>query len=221
MEPNEREVTTALEIVKALMDKGLEKELAQNGYNWSDNEGEEAMEELGVRYNCGATKFVLTCKALENWVIKLSYDVDEAFAEETGITDFCGREADNYSLAIMKGLDECFASTWFAGIVEGHKVYLQEKVDCDNKVFSERFREYVEVNIASEDWDECDIVEEAECLEDSCRVEAVFADSLPFGRLAELIDFCEDHEINDLHECNYGIRPDGSYVIIDFSGYSC
>lgn len=220
MEPNEFEVTTALDIVEKLMDKGLDKELGRGTYNWADSEeGTSAMEEAGVHYNCGATKFVLTCNTLENWVIKLSYEVSEEFAEETGITDFCGREADNYAEAISLDLDEYFASTWFVGVVNGHKVFLQEKVECNNKVFGGLFENYVRNTMADESWSDSDIEEEAYCLEDEQRIEAVFND-IPFKKLTALIDFCGDFEINDLHECNYGIRPDGTYAIIDFSGYS-
>lgn len=226
MKPTEKEINIALNIVDALCAEGLRNELVYSGHCiWAENEGEKILKDMGIRYNYGATKFVLVCEDLENWVIKLSYEVSESFIEETGIFNFCEREAENYEAACKKGLEQFFAATYKVGIVQDVNVYLQERVDPDNELFYAYFEEYVD-----ERYSECDreaenywnmVEEDIYDLGDEERLEAIFRQDYTVEEIRELIEFCEDYDINDLHECNYGVTPDKRNVIIDFSGYSC
>lgn len=34
-----------------------------------------------------------------------------------------------------------------------------------------------------------------------------------------LVDFCYEFDINDLHAANWGVAADGRYVMIDFCGF--
>ena len=226
MKPTEKEINIALNIVDALCAEGLKNELVYSGHgNWVENEGEKIMKDMGIRYNYGATKFVLVCDDLENWVIKLSYEVSKSFIEETGISNFCAREAENYEAACKKGLEQFFAATYKVGTIQDVDVFLQERVDPDNELFYTYLEEYVD-----ERYSECDreaedywnmVEEDIFNLEDGEKLEAVFRQDFTVEEIIELIEFCEDYDINDLNECNYGVTPDKRNVIIDFSGYSC
>ena len=214
MEPTREEMNIATRIIKDLLERGFEYEL-RHYYSDDDHkngdwfrENHKYLEEKGIYHESGATKLVLICKELSNWVIKLNF--------RDGKINFCDREVENYIKACDAGLGEYFAATYKIGAVEGVKVYLQRKACVDPDSIDDYFRDAVMVDFEDDEANEDDIEEAMDMLEDGDRLVAIFGNN---SAVAELVDFIFENEIDDLHSCNFGFVNEKP-VIIDFSGYS-
>lgn len=138
--------------------------------------------------------------------------------------DYCAREALNYSKACEAGLERYFAKTFLFGEYDGINVYLQEKMRCDDSSIDQTFFRYAESTYPStrseekeEDlyYDDINYAVDGFDIYDTLR--ACFGEC---KETEELIKFCNDNDINDLHCENFGYLDyyDDIYII-DFSGY--
>lgn len=238
MKPTDMEIRYALDMIEDLMGTGLKDALRYvadednakwyhlNISQWLDK-NIDYLNKNGIRYCTGSTKLVFLTNELENWVIKLNFDrsTDPYYVEEGLVMDFCQIEADNYQRAVENDLGEYFAATYNVGKVNDTNVYLQEKAEVD-EYFFDRMVEYAKDRelVKREDFEDEEEYREAleqcvwEDFDEEDRLEAVFGGEV--DRLCKLFDFVDDNEINDLHENNFGITPDGRYLVIDFSGFS-
>lgn len=164
----------------------------------------------GIIFTNGCTKFVVIFDDL-NWVIKINID---------NVIDYCKLEADNYKKAIDANLAYYFASTYPLGHIQGYTLYAQEYAENDEDRFSSEFSTYVrdsdwfeDIEFEDEDDYESAVWDAAYNLTDSDRLEAIF------GYDSDLINFCYSNHINDVHEGNYGVKRDGTSVLIDYSGF--
>lgn len=172
------------------------------------NDFDEIFEEFPGAFFTGCTKMVFVLDNLENWAIKI----------DLGEKPYCQREADNYAAAVKENLAEYFAATFFFAEVEGVKFYIQELVDCHDDFgddlsceISQACFNYLKSTSDFGGNDEIwDAVGEMEDIE---RVYALIPTASH-----RLEWFLARHEIDDLHEGNFGRRA-GEYVIMDFSGY--
>ena len=215
MEPTREEMNIATRIVRDLLERGFEYELRHYYCNDNNKNGDwfeknqKYLKENGICHESGATKLVLICKELSNWVIKLNL--------HDGKINFCDREVENYIKACDVGLGEYFAATYKIGAVEGVNVYLQRKACIDPDSIEYYFREAVMVDFEDCEASEDDIEEAMDVLGDDDRLVAIFGNN---SVVAKLVDFIFENEIDDLHSYNFGFVNEKP-VIIDFSGYSC
>lgn len=201
-------------IVEELFSKNFAKAMNEPGiYKWfADNASYD-----GYYINTdGCTKYVIIPDD-SDYVIKIGH---------LGLSkDYCAREALNYSKAYEAGLECYFAKTFFFGEYDGINVYLQEKMCCDDGLIDDTFFRYAESTYPSihskeeeEDlyYDDINFAVDEFDIYDTLR--ACFGEH---KETEELIKFCNDNDINDLHCKNFGcLTCDGCDIyIIDFSGY--
>lgn len=231
IKPTEKEMKVIEKVISSLLKLGLrdalkyEKEPGVDYYRlqfhgWCDRNS-EALEFMGVSCCSGSTKACIYSDDIDNWVIKVSFDraTDPYYVNCNQVIDFCKVEADNYAAACKCGLGRFFAATYPIKELDGVTVCVQQRVEVDPEYYEDKFREYY-INAFDVEEDEGYDLD----LEVEEEVEAVFGGQLDFIEFSKLTEFINDHEINDLHEENYGraYGVDGEYdVIIDFSGYSC
>lgn len=235
MKPTEKEMKTIEEVISNLLELGLrdalkyKKESEVDYYclqfhSWCDRNS-EALESMGISCCSGSTKACIYSDDIDNWVIKASFDraTDPHYVKGNQVIDFCKVEAENYKAAYDYGVGCFFAPTYIVKELDGVTICIQQRVEVDPDYYEDRFRNYyIEVYDIDEEEDECgdydldlDVEEE---------VDAVFGGQVDCELFDKLLAFIDNHDINDLHEENYGkVRGvDGEHdVIIDFSGYSC
>ena len=202
----EREIATCL--VLDLIERGIPD-------NFEDPMGVErwAMDnnvyESGYWVSCGMTKVCIGHSYLKNWVIKFGFNAKNCKKN----IDYMAREYEIYREAEHQNMTEFFPQTFLLGRFDGRDYYIQELAECDeNTIYSECYNQICsfyeeEDNECNPDW----IWNEVDGLNDNERVNLLFHSS-------KLIEFLSEHEINDLHEGNFGLI-NGNFVIIDFSGY--
>jgi len=152
---------------------------------------------------------------LDNWVIKVDF--------KSNSYNYCKREANFFAEAVNEGVDWAFAATYFLCKIDGIDFYIQERLDCGDEYdsySSSKIREYLieEVGITQNDDEDDDDYE--------CRL-ADYEDSwLEWDDVlvclihdSDVEDFIYAHCINDLHQANYGMLPNGVIKIVDFCGY--
>ena len=209
MKPTEKEIKTALGIIEKLFSLGMDHLTSSSAYQWCRHH-EDILNELGIKYGCGATKIVFICDDLDRWVIKMGenfYATEEDVGNSEDFCNYCGYEATLYKEACNCGVGKFFAATYKINeYEEGLVACLQEKTEVDLEHFEDIIEGYLD-----------DLGYDPDDQEDEDRLRAIFGDE---NKIEELIDFIDSHEINDLHSENYGIKEDGNAVIIDFCGYN-
>lgn len=134
--------------------------------------------------------------------------------------DWCLAEEIVYGEAINRGLEEFFAETSFFYGDSRCRAYLQERVLANNSRSSEDI-ENEEWYEAEEDWESLseESRENIENLEISGRLIDDLLRAYSDGEINNLIDFCAENYINDIHSFNYGYcRKSANPVIFDYSG---
>ena len=166
-----------------------------------EKQNRDLLNELGITIANGVTKVCLLFDDNYDWVVKMNA------IDWENETDYCGIELHNYQEAVNAGLQYYFAEEIYFDTFKSEddiiNVYIQQYAAQDVDRIEEVFFEYAEENYG-------DRYEEV--YENSDRLEAVFGEP-------RLITFCFEHNINDLHEANYGFLENGDCVIIDYSGY--
>ena len=183
-------------------------------YDWYANH-EEYLIKKHITINYGETKVCIITNDLKNWVIKVDIlrRTNPHYGEN--YPSYCQVEADNYRCACARGLEGYFAETYAIGALDGLEYFLQERVEIDEDAITSSWEDYFKTG--DEDDEDMDRIYDYVCdMNDEERLEAIYGDDKDARRLK---DFIEEFEINDLHEGNYGIRKDGTVVIIDYSGY--
>ena len=242
MKPTESDIAIATEIINRLMSKGLKYAISYQSdedddddedmcedysYNWDewrwDNEG--FLSENGIKAASGETKVCFIVPELKNWVIKVGFlrKTSRYYSKYHLDMDFCKLEADYYAEAEEQEMETYFAATYYAGTVNEVPFFLQEYATIDPTLFENKFNIYGKSlskyhhsnsSSSSSDSSSSDYNYYGDDLTLEERIKAVFGEDTE-----ELIDFVEEHEINDLHEYNWGTAADGRYIMIDFSGY--
>ena len=122
---------------------------------------------------------------------------------------YCRTEAENYKKALEAGLGDYFAACEFLEEIDGVEFFVQAKVAADEDDVSDNFRDYYDP-ASSEYYDE-------EYLDENDRIYALLGCT---AESMELVNFCSENEINDLHAGNWGFDwVSNHYGIIDYSGY--
>lgn len=249
MKPTESDIAIATEIINRLMSKGLKYAISyQNdegededicedsessdssyssdcdySYNWDEWrwDNEDFLSENGIKAASGETKVCFIVPELKNWVIKVGFlrKTSRYYSKYHLDMDFCKLEADYYAEAEEQEMETYFAATYYAGTVNGVSFFLQEYATIDPTLFENKFNiygkslsKYHYSSSSSSDSSDDNYYGDDLTLEE--RIKAVFGEDTE-----ELIDFVEEHDINDLHEYNWGVAADGRYIMIDFSGY--
>lgn len=215
------EIDKAMKIVDILFNNGLADAIHNRYYESElDNNACNLADAYGIEMFSGATKYVFSCTDLENWVIKIDQRLDGEH--------WCRKEAETFLEAIKfgKGVEECFAATWFLTEYEWdgdvYELYVQEKLECDEAVSSKLYN-YVSENYISRDNfdDEDDFNYEVwDYIDSDMDYDDIISALMP-EMAAYVWEFVEMYDINDLHQHNYGysLANYGTYKIIDYCGY--
>lgn len=168
----------------------------------------------------GATRFVLVPDC-GDWVVKFDLPKEVLRGRR-----YCAREEEIYRKAQENGVAAHLAFTTYGGSVDGLDYYVQEKVQMGDEVEStiqESFYSFCEGDFDPEDFDDEDdyrnSVEEASWNLIADSYDTVYAVLGDEGK--ELGSFLSRESINDLHSGNWGQRPDGTLVVVDFGGFDC
>ena len=200
----EREI--AIAIVDMLVDYGMAEAMSEGKiydfFYYNNLSGE------GFNLSSGMTKACISHDDLFDWVIKVG------FTSHVKI-DHAKREYECYCLAKEAGLEYYFPTTIYLGEFGGVPFYLQEVAECSEDAVSSEWYEHLRDRY-EEDGRMYDVDELWSVLDDMDDYEKAM---LTFGD-KKLADFLYEHEINDLHEGNFGYIGD-HMVIIDFSGFVC
>lgn len=156
----------------------------------------------------GATKGVVIFDDID-WVVKMPleyYDIDG--------TDFCKREVENYSYACMEGVEAFFAECIEIGKYKGLPLYAMRKAirgDYYAEIASDRRNSW------EYDGRESNLYSNSLYYSDLKELNINF-DEKSDDEIQQLVNFCDEYEIFDFHDGNFGVVGD-SIVIIDYSGY--
>lgn len=222
--PTENEKRDLIELVKDLIAHGFKEalectETTWGGYTHHVHEWESRnysyLRAIDCKMYSGMTRVVIVPE-IEDWVLKFNIH-DPSFDR-----DFNMVEMQHFQSAIEAKLDEYFAAVYCLGAIDGVMAYIQERVRCDEDEVSESFYEYALNEYYPEDGDEEDEEKRSEDawdqsyqLEDEERIYAMVWNSQD---AYDLVDFCNHHNINDIHSSNWGYR-DGNAVLVDYAGY--
>ena len=164
-----------------------------------------------VQFFSGASRMCFQFDEIADWIIKVDFSYQKGY---------CKKELENYRDAVTAGLDEYFAATYkLTELDDGRIVIIQEAATVDEEAVSSTWNEYAMNDDYYSDEDKADPCY-LECymydMDDCGRLYATLGDIKNFN---ELDEFCMNHQINDLHENNWGINDKGAFIIIDFAGY--
>lgn len=192
---------TAKQIVRYLCEEYhlIEKLLEHNYSAW--NKFTHKLEENGFDYFSGATKGCIWDKEdMPEWVIKF----------DLGETKYCEMEYENFRSAVKEGYDHYLTTTKKLLTIDGITFYLAERVECDEYATEDTFTDTLMESGCFDSRDDA-----YDCLDNQDTYERVV---LAFGDY-DFAGWIEYRGINDLHCGNFGVRGDGSLVIIDYSGF--
>lgn len=168
----------------------------------------------------GFSKAVIISDLLTNWVIKIPFFTN---TPQSYYND-CITEVYNYQLAVKKGLDKYFAKTIHYGDLFGYCICLQEKCQMNISAIEEQLyfsyvKKYCNSNSNNDDdddeYDDDYIYDAISELDTKEQLDFIFHSS-------DLVNFCYENRINDLHSNNIGFTQiNRNPIIIDFSGYNC
>lgn len=168
-----------------------------------------------IRCSHGISKLVFLSDSFGEWVIKVPRHLGR-------IQDFCKLEVKNYAEATDRYLDEFFAPTFFVETYHKIPIYAQLRLECErvNRAnIEECFYSYARTLCDPDDWEEDEyediVYSTADNFDAPEQLTAIFGNNRKIG---ELLEFCEEFGINDLHEGNFG-EYDGEFLICDFSGF--
>lgn len=212
MKPTKEEVNFASSLLNKLFDNDFIEAIEGDLRAWEETHPQFE----DIYFEHGQTKICVICKEMD-WVIK----IDACGDGEDGVGNYCRKEFENYQEAVRENLSKFFAATYRYYLSNNKYFYLQRKVEPDSCSISSDFNRYSENFVDrgefEDEIDYLDAVDNYVCnLDDEDRIYAVFGEDSEIDRL---ITFIINHNINDLHEGNYGQADDGSWVIFDYSGY--
>lgn len=217
MQIAQSEYKLACEIIDKLYTMGLFNVKDTNGVDDFQMKYFDELDSLGVSLFHGLTKIVIDYWRLENWVLKVNLGNFK--------TDFMKREYEMYQKAVADGFDFLLAQTEMGTFFgEGRLFYFQERCVCDEETQRQSLLDYCSENIerepdeSEEDWE--DRVADSSydlCDEEYC--EAFLGQDYRSSTIERFTNWCWDNDINDLHSGNFGQRADGTWCVIDYSGF--
>lgn len=155
---------------------------------------------LNVEIFYGTEKLCVVSDELPGWVIKVDCDPGEGR---------CMVESNNYEAAVKRGLQKFFACTAGPFYTSNHtEFYCQEKLRVDECGISSIIEDQSNSQNCSGEYDIS--------YDDEMGLLNLYGEDELY---IELLEFISDSRINDLHESNYGYRPNGEVAILDFCGY--
>lgn len=146
-------------------------------------------------------------RRLFNYVVKFDLS-DEKYTE---------KELENYEYAVDEGLEDYFAEIHRGGNFDGVDYYVMERTECDeDRSSSEMYLAYCKkMDMDSESGETADEFYG----EPEENILHTFIESFYGTEVADDIEmFCEEHDINDIHNGNIGYLNDKP-IIIDYAGY--
>ena len=177
-------------------------------------------------FKAGLSKLVLT-ELSSNYVVKIPIrgyylpEEDSKFNllyDENGLAivskveyqeNYCDKEIEVYANAVIAGLAECFAGSWYLGEVDDFPIYYQEKVkDIGDSTSKASEKEIEELQCSDRDFGS---IESLPFISD-------FINYYGEETFDRLINFLESELVGDLHEGNIGYI-DGRPVLVDYSGF--
>ncbi len=184
----------------------------------------------------GASKCVLFFKEISNYgyCVKIPFlgfiessddeKIEFRFADDviryvhgmditTSSWDYCYNEMLIGNLAEERGIGDSFARTFYLCHINGHPIYLAEKVDNTLEVPCGEYK--------SPTWNDSFNVAENfyNCAFSDSYVLAFFIDNYGLDYTKKLINFIEQYDIGDLYDSNIGFR-DGEIKLIDYSDFN-
>ena len=132
--------------------------------------------------------------------------------------DYCETEQYRYQVAERYGVEEYFAKTWFLGKVNGWPIYAQVKANmfCSQSSYESRSkREYSEKEKES-----ANTVKKSTGFYLDTEWVIDFLNYFNEAKYIALANFCEEWDIEDLHNGNIGY-VNGAPCIVDYSSYEC
>lgn len=191
-----------MSFITRLIDAGLVSDINDSKsrfdvWTWFDDRPE-----LNIGYEVcnGACKGVLVFHDAD-YVIKFDY---------YGSESYCKLEAENYAAAVKDGLELYFAETRIVAEVDGIVFTVQEQCVCDESEVYNSVHQYIRETRCGE-LSEDDIWDEVEELCEGGYLYEIFGD-------AALRSFICSHQINDLHQGNFGFIGN-RLVMTDYSGF--
>ena len=231
MKPTAEEIQYAMNLVYALDEDGFSGciKYHQKGsiYSLDNLEAFESQRDSwtddGVKFYAGCTKVCIVDPKLEQWVIKISIDrrTNPAYDSDAQI-DFCAEECNLYRLACDNHLENYFAPAFDIGTYCDMTVELQRRVRVDMDGISDCFYNYISEETDHDDYEDEDdyngaVWNRVDDMEDDERIYAIFDGN---EDIEALVQFIDDHSINDLHEGNWGYDYfTGQIYLMDYSGY--
>ena len=212
--PTEKEYAQVKELVEVLAKYGFGQWSEDYPYyEWWRDWHDELTANWGFSFFEGCTKVVAVHTDCP-WVIKVNMDPLETFSWSKN--SYCEQEAQNWLKAMNKGMEKFFAATYFFQTINNVEYFIQECVECDENIYDSRCYNYYYSGTCHDDDEEECYHEDYYEMDDDERIFAIFG----CGEEArQLVDFCSQLRINDLHCGNFGETSDGRTVIIDYSGY--
>lgn len=190
-------------------------------YDWLKDHS-ATLKDAGLYVLSGATKACILQKGQREWVIKVGF-----VPSEPEMVNYCELEAKYYDLACQNHLEDYFAATYKIGthIAEDGTeipIFAQQWAEVSTDNYDTKCLEYM-----SSGWyASIDDIPEEELDDYYCRIEDLDEDERVCAmynclsyEIKDLLEFIEEHDINDLHSENWGITNSGKTVMIDFSGY--
>lgn len=167
----------------------------------------------GMEICWGATK-ICVVPYTGKWTLKM--------ARSFYCNEYCEKECEFYEDAVNAGLDNFFAPTYFLGKFYGYNAYLQMKVEVNQSEVDSRMARFASSRVETSKDEDPDEVEEkildyVDSFDTEEQIYGALVDS-DIDEVERLVQFCEDRNINDLHNENWGFLG-RDLVLIDFSGY--
>lgn len=190
-------------------------------YDWECHHS-KVLNDLHVVLHNGETKVCIIGEN-DNWVIKVGFDrtTSPRYVAREIAENFCKKEADYYAEACELGIEDCFAATYKIGEVDNTSIFLQEYAANREDDIEGLFFDYASSTddyYPDEDEDQDSRMDRlwsyVRGMDDEERIFAVLGENN-----TQVLDFIFSHEINDLHQANWGVTNDGRCVMIDYSGY--
>ena len=167
----------------------------------------------------GASKGVIIDHSLP-YVLKIPFNYYNDRAR-----DYCELELENYLAATyIKEISDCFAWTDFLFTYRGYPIYIMEKVECDggkveNKAFNSSFNLYCKKHsLLASDKTKATFQSVFYRYDNEARMDALLIEQIGKKNSKIFWEFCDNNDINDLHDDNWGFRGD-KLVLVDYSGY--
>ena len=197
--------------------------------------------EIGAECASGVSKMVFFFEEFPDYVIKIPFKGTSSQDENYEVSieeefrgadryfsipnvhswDYCETEARYYDLAVLDGVEDFFAGTFFLGTIQKHPVYYSERVENsldnilwnDDALFADESSSKIAENLyreygynSTETYTFKNII-------------SYMVEKYGEKRTDSFLHFLKTNHIQDFHDGNFGICSDGSIKIIDYSSW--